>query len=484
MNHYESELTLLLFGVLIIWVAFMIRELTGRLHPDERDYTFKPLKDYADLSVSALVEEWLNTPADSLQRVFIYQAMKKMPDFFQTNENEHHQTSLRNMEEKKTFKLRNNEVLIYCLSDIIHHTAWRTILGSLFLFPFLIWLGFIFLIKDIPISADMYLDYYVKLFMFVCGMFWFPTCWLIRKLKIFKSKIFITNLRLGCCLTVFGKFNFSFDFLDYAQKLILADFRIVLPDIPKLTRKPGSWHFGLYTPKRVSVAIWQINNDTCRSYFFYPYSMISFLECLIALINESGGCIYIPEFIELGEQANGAMGVVNAHQFTGGDLNALKEWYAKARRLIASITPASNSHLKTLLEMANYIDLKQAPDVQFEYDALKRQIDEKLSFFTKIRPPGFLYTGTVSGYYLCFTDKGLISADKQLKAVRCFCRYSDIRLNRSPYSVKLYSRDKCFGEIQFFGSARFPVIETLSLLGCARPNESGLAFGMGYLTGW
>jgi len=423
-----------------------------------RKYRFKPLKEYAGLTASALAEEWLKTRPDNLQRVFIYQAIRKTPNFFfKLDEKEQRQINLRNRKEQKRFKLQDDEVLVYCLDDMIHHVLGYITFVSLSIFPFVFLLITSQLVEKTSFTHNFLL------------VVWLPSYCIIRTLKIFQSKIFITNLRIGCCLTILWRFNCFFYFLEFVNKVVSANFEAVLKDSTKIkfAGKQSNRNFGIYRPNNILVSIWQINNDVRRSYRFNQFSMISFLECLIVLIKENGGIIYIPKFVELGEQANGTMGVVYSHQFTGSDLNALKEWYTKVKRVMVSKTLTSNPQLKMISEIANYFDPKQVHDVQSEYNELKSQIDEKLTFITKMQV-GFYYTRSLDGY-LCFTDKGLILSDKHLKSIKNFYRYPDIKLKRLPHSVKLYSRHAFFCLIDFRNIARFPVIETLSLLGCSMP---------------
>ena len=422
----------------------------------ERKFEFQPLKDYAALSAPDLLRDWLTLPVDNIQRFFVRQALRNNPNaIYQLSKKEQRQVELKKQREKRTFHLGEGEELIYVVNGRrpSPDSNLGTILGII-LVPLVILAG---------LSLDLNLELILSDILAPMGIL---ACILMFFLDvtegIFGATIFLTSGRIGFCRNLFGKLKFCFSFTDLTGAVILAE-------IIYRERSEGILH------------IWRINEDTLSSCLLSPGPGRCFLEGLAAAVREAGGSFHAPAFPDTGGQKNWPFGRKAAARITGCDKQTLPAWYARARRALTAVP--DTCHQQQLADLAAFIAARE----QFhpggpQYAELQRQLSGRVTFITRFScRRGWYWEDEAGGQtisfskgFICLTDWGVILADQKMAALKAAYPYTKVRLKLFPDHIRIYGRHnkEFLCKIYFFRQTRFPLIDTLELLGCLTPAEA------------
>jgi hypothetical protein len=433
---------------------------------------FKPRKDYAWLPTPDLFREWLALPTNSFQRFFVYQGLKGRPyDLDRLNERERQQLTRKKNKEKQEFRLQEAETLIYCNADLIHPPILRAVCFFLSVLPFFI-VGIGVILKKFGFHFYEYDDLFLVHAM--AGIGWFMGFWVIRMFKLFATKVFITSSRIGFSLTIWRNINFHFSYLDISSSIILAD-------LYKTSSYSRERFWGAYMG--AIIAIRQIDNDILRRFWLPLEEGVLFLECLAAIVRDTGGAIYIPKFVIEDTRLNGRVEKLFSHQFSDCQGPALKNWYARVRQRLTRQNISSNSDLQQLLAIASFIDQPDDCREYLEYPDIKKQLPENVTFLAKIK-----CTSTILTYFkkdfVFLTNQGFIHLDNKLQTIKGIYPYHSIKIEYYMYHVMFYKNNTGIfmidllahaGEELFNYPLRFPLRDTLRLFGCRLPSayESG-----------
>lgn len=405
---------------------------------------FQSLKDYAGMRAKDLFREWLSASADNFQRFFICQAINAKTDFVnQLNEKERRKFLLKKSKERRKFKLAEDETLIYSNADMIHHPGLRVIFISGLILPFIvmIWLCYFF----------------GNFWVFLAAFGWAIFYSLAALSKIFKTKLFLTNYRLGFCVTIFWKINLFFSSFAIKDAILWADIFI-----------PGN-----QVDMGVRVSIRQVNDDVHRRYCLPVDVTFIFLECLTAIVRETGGNIYIPEFTATG-RGRKRREVVFVHQFTGCSLADLKNWFFDVMGLMKKEAGLASSNKQQLRAVAAFFSDDRDNGRIVADTAIKKNTDKAEAIIARL--PGYNWNPFSKSCDVLLTDKEFVVTEAGANQINARYPYGSVNIERHNERIKIYFKGKfLFSLYIFFGTTgnpremSFPLVGVLRLLGCPAP---------------
>jgi len=453
------------------------------------DYTppidYKPTKNYTEMTALTLLQDWMALPPSNYQRFFVYLALRAKPGGFfksdaikQLSDVEQRKFFSKVTKEQRLFRLKETETLIYCISEMIHHPLWRL---------------FIFLLATLPLGITLWIAIithnYDNPFIGQTALFALLV-WIIQKTRIFTSKLFISNYRLGFCLTIFSTNNFYFSAINFSNSVFLMNLETVKMTADRVRGPLFAWE--------ILLKIWRLNDNSCQKYWIASDSGEPFIQCLAAIIRDNGDDIYIPENIwrTFKKYKNPNANLVPTESiYTGMDI---KDWYKKVHQVLEGKKFQTGSKFRKCFEVVCYKLISYNFEISgtIDYQTGYHQLQRMASFMTtgNVKPYGIDYNETGNQFenrmiiakfrcsrfdsfferndWIYFTNEGLLIANNEIKSIKAFYRYHNINIKCFDNYIILNYNNKLSSKINFSKPLGFPLVETLVLLGCPKPQLS------------